>query len=658
MARVCDTIFPAGTLTGSGSIQIPNFENLVKSYDDPLYKYDLKQLSTLSVLLNTLLSTINLDDYPNLKERLDGDAIGLEELANILNETGLDTGTLTDAFLSDFPIEINLDVLDYLTTELDGVTTLDPGFIIDNEAEIIDNIINNAPEINPDSFDFDYQVNPWTPSLGIIQILFQFEEYYSDNLSDIYTSSVCDGIFKIANKFTQVISTVRDIILGISNILTSISNFLRRVLDIYNLIQNLFTKFNDFVGMLSGGITQVISSLQTVIAEKIAAFTTQVSNLTSTISSGVTLFSNMTQSLGNAQSFLGNSQNLIQMVDGINASIMKFYNQYIEPWPAVIAKIANIACSILRSVEAALRHPIEYAKRLLREAVYRTDIYKAYTGLAQDWALLSGATRIPLEQRLISTNNAAVTINNAQRLPSNLGTVPTDSTAQEVQDTVTLEPSNYVTLRATEAELNYVAALTENGCPEFVFSESVKQMGTIARGTYEYGREDPTYKGPVYTCTKRGADHAKEWNATQNFPEAGWKMIANVHPFMYVALRRVASRLGVQLTVTSGYRSPYYNRIVLRRCRGNTGAAQNSLHMSAMALDISTNNLNKQQTALLIKFCSQEGFNRISVYNNFIHVDIKGGSYRGNWTQNYQGSALIRRAMEMHLQRQHTDGVV
>ena len=663
MARTCDTIFPAGILTGSGTIQIPNFEDLVKSYDDPLYRYDLKLLSVLSVLLNSLLSTIDLDDYPNLKERLDSDdgdggVIGLDELANILNDTGLDPGTLKDAFLSDFPVEINLDLVDYLVTELDGVTTLDPDFIIENEAEIVENVINNAPEVIPDEFDFNYQVNPWTPSIPILQILFQFEEYYSDNLSDVYTSSVCDGIFKIANTFTKVISTVRDIILGISNVLTSISNFLRRVLDIYNLITNLFTKFNDFLGMLNQGIGQVISSLQTVISEKIAAFTTQISNLTTSIGEGARLFTSMTTSLGNAQSFLGNGQNLIQMVDGINAGLMKFYNQYIEPWPAVIAKVANIACNILRSVERALRHPIEYAKQLLREAVYRTDIYKAYTGLAQDWATLSGGYRLPLNQRLLSTNSAAITINSPQRLPSNLGTIPTDGTAQEVQNTVTLNPTNYVTLRATEAELNYIAALTEDGCAEFDFTESVKQMGKIARGTYENGREDPTYKGPIYDCANRPEDHAKEWNKNQNFPEAGWKMISNVHPFMYVALRRVASRLGKKLTITSGYRSPYYNRIVLRHCRGNTGAAHNSLHMSAMALDISTNNLTNYQTALLIKFCSQEGFNRISVYNSFIHVDIKGGAYRGNWTNNYRGNADIRRSMEMHLQRQHTDGPV
>ena len=97
MARACDTVFPAGILAG-GNIEIPNFEDLVKSYDDALYRYDLKLLSVLSVLLNSLLSTINLDDYPNLKERLDDDGvIGLDELANILNETGIDPGTLKDA---------------------------------------------------------------------------------------------------------------------------------------------------------------------------------------------------------------------------------------------------------------------------------------------------------------------------------------------------------------------------------------------------------------------------------------------------------------------------------------------------------------------------------------------------------------------------------
>jgi hypothetical protein len=657
MARVCDTIYPAGILTGSGNIQIPNFEDLVKSYDDPLYRYDLKQLSILSVLLNTLLSTIDLTNFPNLRERLDSDddeggIIGFEELANVLNETGIDPSTMTDAFLSDFPVEINLDLLDYLVTELDDALTLDPDIIIDNEAEITNEIINNAPVVIPDATPFDYSINPWVPSFGIFQILYQFEDYYSDTLADVYTSTVCDGIFKVANGFLSVVSTIRDIILGISSILTKISSFLRRVIDLYTIAQSFITNFNNFIGMLDQGITQVISALKEVIKEKIAAFTTSISKLSDSIGEGINQVTKLSTSLSSINSTFNSLQDVQNAVDQINANLMKFYNQYVEPWPEIINKVAQKACQILRAVEKAMRQPIEFAKALVREAIYRTDIYEAYSAAAQDLAALSGGLRLPLSVRLGERYNSAITLNNrTKKLPGSINTDPIDDGIQD-----TLDPELYIPLQATEGELNYIRSMTENGLKEFSFSESVKEMGNIATGTYMYGRDDPTYKGPVYACSNRPEDHYVEWDAQQNKPHSGWSMILNKHPYVYVALRRVAARLGKKLLITSAYRSPYYNRIVLRKCRGKRGAAYNSPHMSAMAIDVSSENLTKKETALFIKYCSQEGFNRISVYNTFVHVDIQSGPGRGNWTQNYDGSNDIKRAIEMHIQRQHTDG--
>jgi len=72
--------------------------------------------------------------------------------------------------------------------------------------------------------------------------------------------------------------------------------------------------------------------------------------------------------------------------------------------------------------------------------------------------------------------------------------------------------------------------------------------------------------------------------------------------------------------------------------------------MAAMAIDISTRNLTNEGTAKLVQRLSEEGFSRMSVYNTFVHADIKDmGTYRGNWTGNYRGSSAIRRAMEIHL---------
>lgn len=109
----------------------------------------------------------------------------------------------------------------------------------------------------------------------------------------------------------------------------------------------------------------------------------------------------------------------------------------------------------------------------------------------------------------------------------------------------------------------------------------------------------------------RGLWEDREGN---EFKHAPWKMIQKEHPEIWVMIKNVAEALGRQLTINSAYRSPRYNRSL-------SGAATNSLHIQAKALDVSMSGVSDRSE--FVKLAKAEGFKGIGYYrsSNFIHVD-------------------------------------
>ncbi len=89
-----------------------------------------------------------------------------------------------------------------------------------------------------------------------------------------------------------------------------------------------------------------------------------------------------------------------------------------------------------------------------------------------------------------------------------------------------------------------------------------------------------------------------------------------VNPVLIEKVRNVARKFGQTLTITSGYRSPAYNRKV--------GGAGKSQHMQANAVDISGVNFTDQERLKLIALASAEGITGIGVYNDkSLHFDVR-----------------------------------
>lgn len=188
-----------------------------------------------------------------------------------------------------------------------------------------------------------------------------------------------------------------------------------------------------------------------------------------------------------------------------------------------------------------------------------------------------------------------------------------------------IEPAVFVAADISEDEMAWVYGLTANGDGNIRFAESVKTMGSVAKAHWERNKR-------------------ANYDASHNYPDAGWKQIVQTNPSVFIMLRRVSKRMNKPLLINSAFRSVYYN---INCTDADTGA--NSPHSRAVACDVSTRDMSEGHKVEFIKYCSQEGFTRQSVYNTFIHVDIAPGPGRGDWTKTYQGSDKIREAVMMHL---------
>ena len=99
----------------------------------------------------------------------------------------------------------------------------------------------------------------------------------------------------------------------------------------------------------------------------------------------------------------------------------------------------------------------------------------------------------------------------------------------------------------------------------------------------------------------------------------GWD---RVDPRAKVQLMRLQARLGKQLILNSGYRSPEYNAALSRK---TSGVAKNSYHMKGEACDITWNNFRGSSVTekrRFIQLAKEEGFSGFGGYDGFIHIDI------------------------------------
>lgn len=89
-----------------------------------------------------------------------------------------------------------------------------------------------------------------------------------------------------------------------------------------------------------------------------------------------------------------------------------------------------------------------------------------------------------------------------------------------------------------------------------------------------------------------------------------------IDDYLYTILDILRNKLGKPIIITSGYRTPEWNR----KCRG----AKYSYHMRGMAADIRVEGMSAKQIANELNAIVPEGCG-IIVYRSWVHFDVRTG---------------------------------
>lgn len=85
-------------------------------------------------------------------------------------------------------------------------------------------------------------------------------------------------------------------------------------------------------------------------------------------------------------------------------------------------------------------------------------------------------------------------------------------------------------------------------------------------------------------------------------------------------LDRIRERLGVPITVNSGYRCPEHNAEV--------GGVSDSRHVLGTAADITYDGIDIDRLAEIAEECGSDGIGKY-YYQDFVHIDVRG--YAARW---------------------------
>lgn len=644
---ICKPIF---SNSATGLFDTTAIQNFIPSFDSPVNRYDNRQVTILNVLFNALLQALpdqNLNQYPNLKNRIDQGPISDEEFADFIFDQGILPDTIQDQFESDFPIPVNIDLIGEYVDDIGEAINQQfdaQGPFIDTGGETGGpdgtgnigndiNIVTNPTLIPIDTFipgvmSIDPEV--WQPGPELQLTLQQAENYYAQNLAVALTENICGGFINPFAKLASFIAGAFALVDTLSGLKSKVDKLIASINDfsfgeligsLLNRLNGLITKLIDLPEKIAKELLIKVNSLQ----ETALKFINEVKV------GAKRLFKFVNKKVQEIKEFL-NDLSIENIKKKLNEMVKLNIDQFEDLLPAVINVLALKICGFTNGIKIILSRPVDEFKSFIDRLLLNYQIIETESIDHTNQAISGGAIRIPPTRRVEEQERAVIRHN---------------STTPGADSTIT--PGRYVTLEITEEERRWVNTITEDYSEEFKFSDSVKNMGSIATDIYLNG------------CPNRPADHAVHYDPQQNKPTSGWSMIVEKHPEIFIKLKRASIRLNSgTLTINSAFRSPYYNRIYLRKCRNRTGAAWNSLHMSAMALDISTAGLTNEKVAELIKYLSQEGFSRISVYpksDDFIHIDIADqGTYRGDWTKEYRDNTDIRVAMQMHLRDEFRKG--
>ena len=463
------------------------------------------------------------------------------------------------------------------------------GFSFNNAERIVNDAYNTSLSAtvvsitnnnNNNNSNLSNSIIPWTNyPTDYKDFVDQFEFYNTENIANSISGGFCAAFQNPFGKLLKIISSIKA---GVA-LLKKLASF--SLSDLFGLIQ-------------AAALDAIKEKLASIVDKLKSIFMRQLNNLIGTVvgiaNGSIATFDEASKRVQDVKDFF-NDLTMEKVKNKIREFVDRAIAQFEELTPEAILLLLFRFCQFAEMIQTFLQSPVNFVKEYINNIARQTRAVQSMGSLQTQRAVLAGAMRMTPEARRDARRRMMQTLVQSNRRSSNTTAATSDSSNSTSATSGSTgprpNPEVYVNdPEITEEEARELGTITEQGLPGKIrWAPSVVNMGK----------------------TVNDADD-----------NAGWQMI-NME--VKVKLLRTATRLGRELTINSGYRSPEYNRRI--------GGASRSQHMSGYAIDVSMAGFSSDDIRNFIRIASQEGFMGMSYYpgSSFTHVDIGG---RRTWGSN------------------------
>lgn len=352
-------------------------------------------------------------------------------------------------------------------------------------------------------------------------------------------------------------------------------------LEALNFAGDLLDKLLDFsladllgpLDALKANLEKMVDSLKKTLEAQVDGLVNSAKSAINNIKSGAEkIIAKVKKMVKNVKAFFNSDGSLKEKIGDL---VAKASEQFKELTPSTIALMMFRFCQFTEMMQAFMKGPVDGLKSFVTGIAATEQVVSKVSDIRKKEAVNAGAVRLSddgikkAKERIVKSANAPAKERDSKPLPE------------------VAQPEEYTNKINEEEMTSSLLAMSDSGIDGKVkFADSVKNMG-------------------------KGVSDADD--------NAGWE---NISDKVYARLIEISNRMEKVLTINSGYRSPKYNAKV--------GGAKESLHMSGLAVDISTSGFSDDDVKNLIRIASQEGFLGIAVYDSFVHLDL--GSRR-SWNR-------------------------
>lgn len=136
---------------------------------------------------------------------------------------------------------------------------------------------------------------------------------------------------------------------------------------------------------------------------------------------------------------------------------------------------------------------------------------------------------------------------------------------------------------------------------------------------YKTEREVTAMNIKSYNVDTEGNENISKYFKVKEFACKDGSPIVFIDDYLYTILDILRNKLGKPVIITSGYRTPEWNK----KCNG----AKYSYHMRGMAADIRVNGMSAREVANKLNAIVPNECG-IIVYKSWVHFDVRTDKYR------------------------------